>query len=160
MIPVANWEELQELRPLPFGEAVSIERGVVRFSQRPSEAQWRSLYPVSSLTQLLIRFGIVLEHIPATSLFFEVRQRARQVVDWRGKRPSADSLVPLPIRDLDHKPDPNYPMAYLRDRTNPGDIAGRLCHSVVPDRAAAGSQRGTLGPPGQWQVDGHAALAT
>ncbi len=129
-VPAANWAELQELRPRSFGDDFKILRGVVQPSGRLSERTWQSLHPVHSITELLVRFGIVLDHVPATRLFRDIREQARYITDWRGIKRRASEIVPLQLHDLDHKPDPKDPLAELRSKLRPVDMAARLCHPL------------------------------
>lgn len=96
LIPKANWPELDELRPRdskddPFGARQ--EQG------RLTASQWQRLYPISSASELLIRFGLISEKAPATGLFSMVREQAAFVSDWRGQRYRTEQLVELKLRE-------------------------------------------------------------
>lgn len=100
-VPAENWAELWKVSPRPFREDVVIEKGVLQPSTRLSDTAWKNLYPVHSITELLIRFGLVFEHVPSTRLFRDLRTESRQLTDWRGTKRRADEIVALPLRDLD-----------------------------------------------------------
>ncbi len=175
-VPASNWAELQELRPRAFGDSFKIHQGVMQPSGRLSETVWQRLYPVHSITELLVRFGIVLEHIPATRLFRDIRAQASYVTDWRGIKKRADEIIPLQLQDLDHKPDRNDPLTDLLSRLSPIDMATRFCTPIGgltndgDTRGAALSGRPGAGKSmvmrrllfdlnvGGWQLDGPAIL--
>lgn len=95
-VPAGNWSELEELRPR---QSRTIMYGTHPEAGRLTESQWERLYPISSLSELLVRFRLPCDALPSTVLFAKLREQAAFVSDWRGKRLRADHLVELKLRE-------------------------------------------------------------
>ncbi|MBZ4421769.1 hypothetical protein [Myxococcus sp. RHSTA-1-4] len=50
-----------------------------------------------SVTDLLVRMGVVLPHLRETLLFDQLRKRSRSVMDWRSRRRPAEQMLDLEV---------------------------------------------------------------
>ena len=79
-VPAANWDET-----------------LAALTKSGTFWRYEFLHPFRSVTELLVRFGIVTPRGAATHLFHVIRERSRSVTDWRQRKHPPDQLLRLRI---------------------------------------------------------------
>jgi hypothetical protein len=106
----------------------------------PERWNERRLYPFRSITDLLVRFGVVTPQVPATRFFQQVREAARTAVDWKRHAHVVARMVDLRVRPESDEREHRYDSRWRADK-----VLTELCWVQPAERWASGAVVGGAG---------------
>jgi len=115
-VPASQWAEARKVLVGP---------------EEPSRWSERKLFPFRSVTDLLVRLGVVTPRVPATGFFQQVRQDARTVKDWKGHVHAVERMVDVRVR-----PEPDGRERSFDREWRVGEALSELCWVNPPEQGA------------------------